>query len=572
MVDSVSPSSFPDCVPARIVNEYAYCPRLAYIEWVQADFAESADTLDGEFRHRVVDQPGGEMPPPEEAEGETIHARSVWLSAAEEMLTAKIDLIESGGESVTPVEYKRGSVPETPERSWEPDRVQLCAQGLILRENGYRSSDGVLYYSSSKTRVPVTFDTALIARTRDIIRDARAMAAAGQIPPPLEDSRKCPRSSLAGICLPDETRWLALVQPADAAPAAVAEDETIRRLMPARDDALPLYVQEQGARVSKSGEVFEVSSRASGKLGESRIFETSHIALFGNVQITTQALQEAVTRGIPVSLFTMGGWFYGLAHGMSHRNVEIRIAQYRTAADPARCLRLAAGFVEAKIRNSRTLAMRNHPDPPQVSIDSLARLAREAASADSTVRLLGLEAMAAKTYFALLPGMLKPRPEANEGFRFDFHGRNRRPPRDPVNAMLSLAYSLLAKDLTVAALIVGLDPFLGFFHQPRYGRPSLALDLMEEFRTIIADSTVLSVVNNGMISPADFRRRGTAVAMEDEARKKFIRAYENRMDTLITHPLFGYKISYRRVLEVQMRLLARVLTGELTDYPSFTTR
>jgi len=141
-----------------------------------------------------------------------------------------------------------------------------------------------------------------------------------------------------------------------------------------------------------------------------------------------------------------------------------------------------------------------------------------------------------------------------------------------VNALLSYAYGLLTKDLMVTAWTVGFDPFLGFYHKPRYGRPALALDLMEEFRPIIADSVVISAVNNGIVGPDDFVRRGPAVALKDNARRKFIQAYERRLDTLVTHPLFGYRISYRRVLEVQVRLLGRFLYGEIDSYPGFRTR
>jgi CRISPR-associated protein Cas1 len=157
-------------------------------------------------------------------------------------------------------------------------------------------------------------------------------------------------------------------------------------------------------------------------------------------------------------------------------------------------------------------------------------------------------------------------------WRFDFTGRNRRPPLDPVNCMLSYAYSLLAKDLAVACLIVGFDPFMGLYHRPRYGRPALALDLMEEFRPIVADSVALWAANNGVVSPGDFVRRGPAVAFRPAGRRKFIEAYEKRLDALVTHPVFGYRLSYRRVLEVQARLLGRVLLGELREYPAFRTR
>jgi CRISPR-associated protein Cas1 len=161
---------------------------------------------------------------------------------------------------------------------------------------------------------------------------------------------------------------------------------------------------------------------------------------------------------------------------------------------------------------------------------------------------------------------------AKSAFTFDFVHRNRRPPLDPVNALLSLAYSVLAKDLTIVCQAVGFDPYLGFYHQPRFGRAALALDLMEPFRPLIADSAVLSAINTRMVTSRDFVQAGPSVALRPDGRKAFFRAYEQRMDTLVTHPLFGYRVNYRRLLEIQARLLARVLTGELNTYPVFTTR
>jgi CRISPR-associated protein Cas1 len=166
-----------------------------------------------------------------------------------------------------------------------------------------------------------------------------------------------------------------------------------------------------------------------------------------------------------------------------------------------------------------------------------------------------------------------PSPKAKPTpFTFDFNNRNRRPPLDPINAMLSLAYSVLAKDLTIVCHSVGFDPYLGFYHQPRFGRSSLALDLMEPFRPLIADSVVLNAINTRMVTLKDFVQVGPAVSLTPSGRKGFFRAYEQRMDTLVTHPLFGYRVSYRRILEIQARLLARLLQGEITSYPVFTTR
>lgn len=570
----IADAPLPDLVPARMLNEYAYCPRLAYLEWVQGEFAESADTVEGRFQHRRVDSSGGELPSPSETdkdpaknseEGGKIHARSVMISDNKLGIIARIDLVEGDAKSVMPVDYKHGAVPENPERSWEPDRVQLCAQALALRANGYSCLLGVIYYIASKTRVEVEFNKPLIARTVFLLKALRQMAAQGKMPFPLADSPKCVGCSLAGICLPDETNFLA-----SDATATVSDEDRVRRLVPARDDALPLYVQEQGARISRKGEVLEVWLKDK-KLGESRLFETSQVGLFGNIQVSTQALAQMLDNGIPVAFFSTGGWFRGIAHGMWHKNVELRRFQYHAAGDKEMSLAFARSFTSAKIENSRTILMRNHPATPQDVVVSLAGFAAKARDTAAMDTLLGIEGTAARLYFSAFGGMLKNRSEKND-WVFDFDGRNRRPPVDAVNALLSYAYSMLAKDLTVAAMAVGFDPFLGFYHQPRYGRPALALDLMEEFRPIIADSVVLAVINNGMLSSSDFIRRGQAVALTPAGRKKFIQAYERRLDSLITHPVFGYRISYRRVLEVQARLLGRVLSGEFKEYPAFRTR
>ena len=550
----------PDLVPARMVNEYVYCPRLAYIEWVQGDFAENYEVAEGRFRHRRVNEEEGNLPD-EIGTDQIVHARSVMLSSPTDHLIARIDLVEGNNASVIPVDYKRGSVPDIPDRAWDADKVQLCAQGLVLQANGYTCDTGMVYYVESKTKVPVTFDCDLVSKTRKVVSSLKSMAEKGVIPPPLEDSPRCVRCSLAGICLPDETNMLAGRSKANA--------ENMRRILPARGDAMPLYVQQQGSRITKNGEIFEIRLKNE-KLGESRIFETSHVAIFGNVQVSTQALQEMCVRGIPLTLFTTGGWYYGNLSGMMHKNVELRIAQYSTARNQEKCLNIAKEMISAKIDNCRTLLMRNHMDLPDKVSAELKRYSVAARNAKETGTLLGIEGMAARTYFSVFEGMLKN--NTGEAMGFDLKGRNRRPPPDPVNALLSYAYAMLVKDLTIILHAVGLDPFLGFYHALRYGRPSLALDLMEEFRPIIADSVVLWTINNRVLVQNDFTKRGRAVALTSDARKKFISAYERRLETLITHPVFGYRVSYRRVLEVQARLLGRYITGEITEYPSFRTR
>lgn len=549
----------PDLVPARMVNEFAYCPRLSYMEWVQGEFADSADTVEGRFRHRRVDRESGNLELMDDGDAaEPIHARSVMLSNETVGAIARIDLVELEGRLATPVDYKRGKVPNIAGGVYEPERVQLCVQGLLLRANGFESNNGVIYYAGSKQRVSVPFDDDLIARTRELVSATREMAIIGEMPPPLVDSPKCPRCSLVGICLPDEVAYL------NGSDRIVRPDD-VRRMAPARDDALPMYVITQGAVLGKYGDNLTV--RIKGEVvSRHRLIDVSSVSIFGNAQITAQAARELLARNIPVCHFSYGGWLNGITWGMAHKNVELRVAQFRGAADEETALNIARDIVSVKLRNSRVMLRRNHTDAPQAALAELSRLAKSVGGADSLQTLLGVEGAAARVYFSHFAGMLKT------DAAFDFRGRNRRPPTDPVNAVLSFLYSMLMRQCFVAALTVGFDPYMGFYHQPRYGRPALALDLAEEFRSVISDSAALTLFNNGELRETDFVKRSGAVALTAGGRKTTIRAFERRMDTLVTHPLFGYSISYRRILEVQARLLGRHLLGEIKKYPAFATR
>jgi len=584
-------TAVPDYLPARMLNEFTYCRRLFFYEWVDGLFAHSADTLDGAHRHERHDKREDELAPPID-DADRIHARSVLLSSDTYGLIARLDLIEGEGTIVVPLDYKRGAPKETeagPE-AWPADRSQLCAQALILRDHGYTVDEAIAYYYETKQRVRVTIDDALVAETLGGIAEARAIAASGRIPPPLVDSPKCPRCSLVGICLPDETRRAMALdpeplaaqpdlfgvtgetradRPLDGEPGA-ADEEEVRRLVPARDDLRPLYVTGFALTVGKSDEVLQVRDKKQ-LIQEVRFHEISQVNVFGSVTVTGPALQSLCWAGKPVAHFTFGGWFAGMTSGLGLKNVFLRIAQVRRSDDPEFSLRFAQDIVATKIRNQRTLLQRNHVEPSRAVLSRLKQYAEDAAHASNLASLLGLEGTAARLYFGQFAGMLKPEP-GDELPRFDFDGRNRRPPRDPINALLSFAYSLLAKDLTIVCHAVGFDPFIGFYHQPRFGRPALALDLMEGFRPLVADSAVLSVVNTRMVTPKDFLQAGRAVTMTASGRKALLRAYEQRMDNLVTHPVFGYRVSYRRILEIQTRLLARAVTGELAHYPGFETR
>lgn len=547
-------------LPARMVNEYVYCPRLAYLEWVQGEWAESADTTQGRYAHRRVDKKSGDLPPAEDLEEDTqIHARSLTLSSTRLGLIARLDLVETEDGCVIPVDYKRGSRPHVVHAAYAPERVQLCVQAMILEDHGYRCDEGVLYFVESRERVPVRFDDELREQTLSAISGLRLTTLGGHIPPPLDDSPKCPRCSLVSICLPDEVNFL---KRQDTPPRAITVGLT---------EALPMHVQAHKAKVSKSGELLEVSIEDK-RVAAARISEVSQLVLMGNVYVTTPTLHELMRREIPIAWHSYGGWFLGYSSGMGHKNVELRTAQYRASFDETVCLSLAKGWVRAKIHNCRILMRRNWrgetpADPVLLRLEQAQSAVRRSKSLNE---LLGAEGNGAAIYFGAFAHLIKRDDSPN--FTFDFTTRNRRPPTDPVNALLSFAYAMLARAWTVTLVTVGFDAYRGFYHQPRYGRPALALDMMEPFRPLIADSCVIQAINNGEVKPTDFIRAGDRVALTDSGRKRFIGTFERRLAQEITHPVFGYKVSYRRLLELQARLLGRFLLGELIENPNFTTR
>ena len=586
-MDTSEDRLLPDYLPARMVNEFVYCPRLFFFEFVDGLFRESADTIEGSAQHAKVDAKPTKLATPEEAmDGETIHSRSVTLASERCRVIAKMDLVESVGGVVTPVDYKHGKPRDTKDglELWPSDRVQLAIQGLVLREAGYVCEEGVAYYAKTRQRVRVRFDAEVMAETERLIAEAWQTAKLGIMPSPLVDSPKCPACSMVGICLPDETNSLIAIQiggPAheqlllfgEPVRERTAAQVLVRRLVTPRSERKPVYLNTQGTRVGKSGEVLQIREKDDLKQ-EIRIGEVCQVNLMGNVQLTTQAIQTLCEAEVPICYFSQGGWFYGITNGLNTKNIFLRQSQFRLADVERFRVSVAGQLVAGKIRNQRTMLQRNHVEPKPEALLGMKQMAEAAERANGLEQLLGIEGNAARIYFSNFPGLIKADDEGGEQaqFRFDFSARNRRPPKDAVNALLSLAYSMLAKDLTIACYAVGFDPYLGFYHTPRFGRAALALDLMEPFRPLIADSAVVNAINTRMITPKDFVQAGPAVALSAAGRKGFFRAYELRMDSLVTHPLFDYRVSYRRLLEIQVRLLARVVQGEIAEYPVFTTR
>jgi CRISPR-associated protein Cas1 len=589
-------------LPVRRLHNFIYCQRLFYYQWVENLFEENADTVAGSHLHRNVDKASNydEEKKNALAEGlpEGARLRSLKLESVALGLVGVVDLIEGDGEGAAVVDYKKGSAKRgaNGERvAKESDAVQVMAHALLLEEEGTRVTRGWIYYAEDKRRVPVELTPELREQTLSSLAAAKAQAASGHCPPPLVNDPRCLYCSAYPICLPNESRWWAAgyEEKKEEAQMALVFDEFAERSAgtaaryglpqknekgvsapeikeaprPDGDAGEILVVHTPGAQVGQRGDMFTVSVKGE-VVQKMPGHQLRAIYLYGAVQLTAQAVQTALELDIDVSYFSPAGRFLGLLRGLPTSGVDARMGQYEFFQKEVIRLKLAREIIRAKIHNQRVLLMRNG-DAPEKVIKKMAELRDGVAEVQDRTVLLGYEGMAAALYFEHFPTMLKGRGEA---WRFDFQGRNKRPPRDPVNALLSMSYSMLAKELTGVCHAVGLDPFLGFLHQPRYGRPALALDLMEEFRPLIADSVVISLINRGELGVDDFVRSANGTFLKDGGRRAFWEGYFRRMDSEVSHPEFGYKMSYRRMLEVQARQLWRYLRGEAAGFHGFTTR
>jgi CRISPR-associated protein Cas1 len=510
----------------------------------------------------VVDTPAGDLPA-QDVEGDDDRfggrrATSIWLTSETLRISAKLDLVEVAAHGVVPVDYKKGH-PGRDGRAWPSDEIQSVLQVLLLREAGYRVDQAEIWYAETRQRVIIPIDDPLLERTRRILSEVWRVAAQDEAPPPLVDSPKCAKCSLVGICLPDETN--ALLTRGSIRTGA-------RRVIPDDPASRPVYVQEQGSVVGVRRGRLEIFKEKE-LLSSYRLIDVSQLCIQGNVTVTPQAMRELFARETPVCWFTYGGWFSGIAQGLPGKNVDLRRCQ--VLITPEAALDIARRMIEGKIRNSRTTLKRNSREDLGQVATQLTGLSTNARAAQGFPTLLGLEGTAARIYFNRFRTMISDDARVDTA-AFDANGRARRPPPDPLNALLSFVYALLVKDLTTMLFSVGFDPYQGIYHRPRYGRPALALDLAEEFRPLVGDSVVLQLLNNGEIRESDFRSRAGGCQLEKDGRRAVLRAYERRLAHEIKHPVFGYRVSYRRAFEVQGRLLAAHLTGELPEYIPFTTR
>ncbi len=318
-----------------------------------------------------------------------------------------------------------------------------------------------------------------------------------------------------------------------------------------------LYVTQPDAVLSKTYEAFTVAlKQEDGQWTKRQVpaQTVEQVVLMGNPQVTGDALVYALELGMPVHYLSSFGKYLGSALPGHSRNGQLRLAQYKAYGDTAQRLALVQAIVTAKIHNQHAVLYRHNQR------DNPLKQRKAAVKTQTTLdQVRGIEGMAARDYFASWSAMLDK--------AWNFTGRNRRPPTDPVNALLSFAYGLLRVQVTAAAHVVGLDPYIGYLHEVTRGQPALVLDLMEEFRPLVADNLVLAVVNNREIQPSDFTETLGAYRLSDNARKTFLQAFERKMTDEFKHPVFDYRCTYRRAIELQARLLAKHLQENIPYQP-----
>ena len=571
------PARTTDLIPVRALNQVTYCERLYYLQYVDCVMPTNEHVEGGLFDHRRVDAP--DLANKTRSDRGTATSRGVALSSDALGISGVLDVIEEKHGDQYPVETKHGPAPHDDDGTptvWDNDAVQLCAQALLMEEAfGKPVPRGFQFHAGSRERVELAFTPDLREKTRNAITRCRELAA-GDTPPdplPAELRHRCFGCSLAPVCLPEETLYqLGHPAPTPTADETAKPHPAITRVIPQSDDGAVLYVQEPGAHVGKRSEHLVVKKDGK-ELTRVPAHAVRQVVVCGNVQVSTQALETLAANDIPVSYVTGHGRFIGAFVPAPAKNVSLREAQYRKFDDPAVSLVLAKAVVRAKLANQRAVLMRSlRADDARGSHEPAAKglydLLRGLDNVGSVESVLGTEGQGAALYFGEFGRFLKPPP----GDGFDFRNRNRRPPRDPVNALLSFAYAMLTKDCFSAACTVGFDPYKGFFHQGRHGKPSLALDLMEEFRPVIADSVVLTLINNEVLTRSDFVTWRGACQLTDGGRKAFFAAYEQRKATVVTHPVYGYRMSYSRMLEVQARMLAAFVRGSIPTYTGFTVR
>ncbi|MDK2920445.1 MAG: CRISP-associated protein Cas1 [Desulfonauticus sp.] len=539
------------------LHALTYCERLFYMEEVEEIRVANANVYAGRRLHEELEK--------------GCKKYTLELASQELGIRGKVDYVRTDAGELIIYEHKKGHSNKG-NQAWPSDHIQAIAYGLLVSEHFNRPVKElrIRYHADNKTII-IPFD---LAKAKEevlkAVKRARELRSSVQRPPVNVSEKLCRTCSLAPVCLPEEERF------------AAEEKEKPLRLFPAEDEKRVVHLLEQGTTIHKDGYQFIISLPD----GNKKSIPGSNVASFvlhGNIQISTQAIHFCAANDIGVHWLSYGGHYVGaLQKGAGY--VQRRHRQYEAFRDPFFKILLVSRLCRAKVENQlkyilrATRSKRSNETQGQeelqaninrirYEIKSLAKI-EESLSKINNVDLIqydrlikemrGHEGRAGKEYFNALSCILNLK---EEDFLY-FAGRNRRPPKDPFNALLSFGYALLYKDCVAAIQAVGLDPCFGFFHTPRSSAYPLALDLMELFRVILWDMPLVASVNRKQWRKEDFEITSKQVWLNKEGRRKVISLYENRKREKWKHPVLKYSLSYSRTIELEVRLLEKEWTGQ----------
>jgi CRISP-associated protein Cas1 len=522
------------------LHALAYCERLFYLEEVEEIRVADARVYDGRTLHETLDEDGDLV--------------TMQLESAELGIKGKLDALRRRDGQLIPYEHKKGRAKggDGGNEAWPSDRLQIAAYAMLLEEaTGETIPEGRVRYHASGGTVRVAIDAAARQAVRDAVERARALAVSTVRPPVTTNERLCTRCSLAPVCLPEESR------------KAEIDDHSATRLFPAHDERRTFHVEGHGTRVGRSGDELVVKPLEGTSIKEP-INEVRSVTIHGHVSISAQALELCSQHEVSVHWLSSGGRYLGTFY-CDDIAVQRRIRQYEALRVDEIRMRLARSLVAARAQGQLRFVLRATQGRDRADmgiakpIDGIRNMLPSIDKATDSGVLLGIEGQCASCYFEALPSLIDPQIDE----RMRPRDRNRRPPRDPFNALLSFGYSLLLREVTNAIRSVGLDGAFGFYHRPRSSAPPLALDLMELFRVPIVDMPVVAAVNRKQFNAdTDFSRAGRQVWLSDEGRRKFVDVFERRLADEWRHPVLDYSLSYRRHIELEVRLLEKEWSGE----------
>ncbi|MGB3708228.1 CRISPR-associated endonuclease Cas1 [Gordonia sp. (in: high G+C Gram-positive bacteria)] len=528
-------------IPISLVAHTVFCDRRTWLESV-GERVDSAQIEAGFAAHSRVDS----------GVTDNSGSRSVEIAHEGLRLVGKCDVVREGPGAVTIVEYKATPVRRVPEVT-AANVVQLCLQRMCLESAGTVVVGQQVYFTNHRRTVRVDLDEKDFADATEWVERTRGIIESVQAPPPLVDDPRCRFCSHVSVCLPDEHRASDLIK--------------IRRIAVSDPAGDLLHLTTPGSRASiRSGKV--VVHRSGEETFTVPIERVVGLVVHGNVDVSGALIREILWRGYGVVWCSGAGRVVGHARSARSPNGYPRLLQH--ARSFAGDLELARELIAAKIANQATQLRRGSRAEVGDQVRRIRQIGRAVGGASSITEIFGLEGEAASLYFELFRGLLSD--SADPEIKKEWTGRQGRGATDPLNVALNYAYGLLVADCIRALHSCGLDPHAGFVHSSVRNKPALALDLMEQFRPVVADSAVLTAINNGQFTTADISKVAGSARLSATGRRALSAQYERRVAQEFTHPTFKYKVSWRRAIEVQARMILGVLDGSQSEYVGIRTR